>query len=64
MHISSRNEVFVHLLVRTIIYDYMYPVDFENNEMTVWIFIYGSSKNTIIVTQPCKYLESTVYKTS
>jgi hypothetical protein len=42
----------------------MYPVDFENNEMTVWIFIYGSSKNTIIVTQPCKYLESTVYKTS
>jgi hypothetical protein len=64
IHISSRNEVFVHLLVRTIIYDYMYPVDFENNEMTVWIFIYGSSKNTIIVTQPCKYLESTVYKTS
>ena len=25
-------EVFVNLLVREIIYDYMYPVDLENNE--------------------------------
>jgi hypothetical protein len=32
MHILSRKEVFVNLLVRKIIYDYMYPVDLENNE--------------------------------
>ena len=25
-------EVFMNLLVRNIIYDYMYPVDLENNE--------------------------------
>ena len=28
----GRKEVFVNLLVRKIIYDYMYPVDLENNE--------------------------------
>ena len=27
-----RKEVFVNLLVRKIIYNYMYPVDLENNE--------------------------------
>ena len=36
MHISSwslgSNKVFVNLLVTKIIYDYMYPVDLENNE--------------------------------
>ena len=33
-HIVARDskEVFVNLLVRKIIYDYMYPVDLENNE--------------------------------
>ena len=28
----GRKEVFVNLLVRKIIYDYMYPVDLKNNE--------------------------------
>ena len=28
----GRKEVFVNLLVRKIIYDYMYPVELENNE--------------------------------
>jgi hypothetical protein len=28
----GRQEVFVNLLVRKIIYDYMYPVDLENNK--------------------------------
>ena len=32
LHISLRKDVFVNLLVRKIIYDYMYPVDLENNE--------------------------------
>jgi hypothetical protein len=31
-HRHGRKEVFVNLLVRKIIYDYMYPVDLENNE--------------------------------
>ena len=29
----GRKEVFVNLLGRKIIYDYMYPVDLENNEI-------------------------------
>jgi len=32
MHISSCKEVFMNLLVRKMIYDYIYPVDLENNE--------------------------------
>jgi hypothetical protein len=30
-HRHGRKEVFVNLLVRKIIYDYVYPVDLENN---------------------------------
>jgi hypothetical protein len=29
---EEEEEVFVNLLVRKIIYNYMYPVDLENNE--------------------------------
>jgi hypothetical protein len=32
MNRHGRKEVFVNLLVRKIIYDYMYPVDLEKNE--------------------------------
>jgi hypothetical protein len=31
MHISSHKEVFINLLVRKMIYDYIYAIDLENN---------------------------------
>jgi len=52
MHISSRKEDFVNLLVRKIIYNYMYPVDLENNERSC-------AYSTIVVPTSKDYCDTT-----
>ena len=57
----GRKEFFVNLLVRKIIYDYMYTVDLENNERSCEYSAIDYSRIHVvvptskdIVTQPCK----------
>ena len=50
----GRKEVFVNLLVRKIIYDYMYPVDLENNERSCEYSAIVVPTSKDIVTQPRK----------
>ena len=50
----SRKEVFVNLLERKIIYDYMYPVDLENNERLCEYSAIVVTTSKDIVTQPLK----------
>jgi hypothetical protein len=50
----GRKEVFVNLLVRKIIYDYMYPVDLENNERSCEYSAIVVPTFKDIVTQPHK----------
>ena len=45
MHISSCKEVFMNLLVRKMIYDYICPVDLENNTLNIF---YCSIRNNWI----------------
>jgi hypothetical protein len=49
---QMRKEVSVNLLIRKLIYDYMYPVDLENNERSCEYSAIVVPTSKDIVTQP------------
>ena len=54
IHRHDRKEVFVNLLATKIIYDYMYPVDLENNGRSCEYSAKVVPTSKDIVTQPRK----------
>jgi hypothetical protein len=52
IHRHDRKEIFVNLMATKIVYDYMYPVDIENNERSCE---YSVPTSKDIVTQPRKW---------